>query len=69
MENQVPETEVTSTKVDKKQPTEHDVVVASDRAESSINDKIGESIEKECDSHDYADYQPENSDADDSTDK
>jgi hypothetical protein len=69
MENKTPETEVTSTKVEKTQPTEHDVVVASDRAESSINDRVSESVEKECDSHDYADYQPENSNADNSTEK
>ncbi|MCU0533252.1 MAG: hypothetical protein MUD14_05075 [Hydrococcus sp. Prado102] len=69
MDNKAPEIEVSSSKVDKTQPTEHDVVVASDRAESSINDKISESVEKECDSHAYADYESENSDTDDSTDK
>jgi hypothetical protein len=69
MENKAPEKEVASSKVDKQEPTEHDMVVASDRAESQINDKIGESIQKECDSHDYADYKPENSDADDSTEQ
>ncbi|NJK50014.1 hypothetical protein HC931_19415 [Candidatus Gracilibacteria bacterium] len=69
MDNQAPETEVTSAKVDKKQPTEHDIVVASDRAESSINEQINESLKEESDSHAYADYETENSDADGSTDK
>jgi hypothetical protein len=55
MDKQTPKKETTSEKVNKTNPTEHDIVVASDRAESSLNDQLCQS-QQEKDEGQYADY-------------
>jgi hypothetical protein len=63
MEEKAPETKATSHPVDKVEPTEHDIVVGTDRAESSITEQVAQSSNEE-DGHGYADFEtPNNADA------